>query len=166
MQAYTIRRCMLVPGRSYWVEDGSSAARLFRIAGKVRFARTFSIRDVGGIVLYSVREKLWALESTFIVKRDGVETAVVRKTTTSGATRDLFEIHLSSGELLHASGKLWDETGVVVKRNGNSMAFVRRVQYVMRERYNVEVVRSADQALMLAIAMSIVETDLSRGDAP
>lgn len=83
MQAYTIHRQLLSLGRSYRVED-PSGKHAFTVSGKVRFARTFSIRDTQGNVLYSVREKLWSVDPMFLIHRDGTEAAVLKRTTTDG----------------------------------------------------------------------------------
>ena len=163
MLSYTIRRRLLAIGRSYFVDD-PQGARVFRIAGKVRLVRTFSIKDAGGSVLYTVREKLLSIDPLFIVKRDGIEAATVKRITTSGATNDKFEIALATGETLTADGKLWTEDGVRIRRNGSCVAFVWREQLVIRERFFANIVASADQALFLAIAMSIVEIDPDRGN--
>lgn len=161
-QTYRIRRLLINVGRSYWVED-AAGARVFKVAGKLRFRRLFSIRDVHGNVLYSVREKLLVLDPTFVVSRDGIEAAVVKRTTTSGATNDKFKIALPSGEVLNASGKLWTDEGVDIRQGSASIANIRREQNIIREVFHATF-RRADQALLLAIAMSIVETDLSRGN--
>src|SRR5262245_11300492 len=44
LRNYRISRRYLSVGRSYWVED-SAGARVFGIAGKIGFARAFSIQD-------------------------------------------------------------------------------------------------------------------------
>lgn len=162
LQSYRLRRQILSLGRSYYAED-PSGERVFRIAGRIGFARVFSVKDASGNALYTAREKLLVLDPTFIISRDGAEAAVVRRTTTSGAPDDKFEITLQSGDVLHGIGKIWTEEGVRITRNGSLVANVRRQQYVVRETELIEVLSSADQALFLAIAMSIVEIDPSRG---
>jgi uncharacterized protein YxjI len=162
LPTYQIRRLLLAVGRSYEVED-AAGARVFRIAGKVRFARTFSIHDVNGNRVYSVRETLLVLDPTFVISRDGIEAAVVKRTTTSGASQDKFEIAMQSGETLHASGKLWRDDGVQITRGNTRIAMIRRQRNVLREMFQASLLPSADQALLLAVAMSIAETDSNRG---
>lgn len=164
MQSYRIRRQVLTVGRSYWVED-AAGARIFKIAGKVSFARAFSIRDAQGNLAYTVREKLLAVDPTYVISRDNIEAAIVKRTTTSGAPQDKFEIALQSGGMLHASGNLWQDDGVQIVRDGTFLASIRRQQLVLREIFWATVHRSADQALLLAVAMSIVETDSNRGSS-
>lgn len=161
MQTYQIRRQFAVV-RSYRVEDGDGN-RHFTIAGKLRFPRAFSVRDANGNVLYEARDKVLSIERTFLIHRDGAEAAVLTRQTTSGAVRDQFEIVLQSGQTLHASGKLWDDDGVQIVRDGTRIAFIRREPRIFKEIFSATLLRSADPGLLLAIAMSIVEIDPLRG---
>jgi uncharacterized protein YxjI len=156
-----IGRQLVSIGRSYVVED-EAGARLFRIAGKVRFARTFSILDALGNVAYSVRETLLVLVPTFVIRRDSAEAAIVKRTTLSGAAQEKFEIALQSGGTLRASGNLWQDEGVRIVRDNTCVATILRQQNSLREIFHATLLRS-DSALLLAIAMSIVEMDPNRG---
>lgn len=162
MQSYRLRRQVLALGRSYYAEN-PAGERVFRIAGRLGFARVFSVKDASGNALYSVREKMLVLDPTFVVSRDGVEVAVVKRVDNSGAVDDRFEITLQSGGVLRGLGKIWAEDGVRITRDGTLVAVVRRQQYVLRETQLIDVASSADQALFLAIGMSIVEIDPTRG---
>lgn len=161
MQTYQIRRQLAI-ARSYRVDDGEGA-RHFTIAGKLRFPRAFSVRDANGNVLYDASEKVLSIDRRFLIRRDGAEAAVLTRKTTSGAIRDQFEIVLQSGQTLHASGKLWDDDGVQIVRDSTRIAFIRRQPRAFREIFSATLLRSADQGLLLAIAMSIVEIDPLRG---
>lgn len=165
MQTYKIRRPLVSLGRSYWADDPAGAP-LFRIAGRIGFPRRFSIKDTGGNRLYFVREKVWVLAPTFVIRRDGAEAAVVRRTTTSDAREDKFEITLQSAQPLHASGKLWVDDGVQIFRGAARVGVIRREQNVVREIFWATLSRAMDQALLLAIAMSIAESDPDRGNMP
>ena len=164
MQTYRVRRQLISLGRSYWVED-AAGARIFKVAGRIGFARKFSIKDASGNRLYSVREKLLVLSETYIIHRDDLEVAVVTRTTTSGAPQHKFEIVLQSGETLRASGLLWHDDGIQIVRDNTRIGIIRRQRNVLRETFWATLHRSEEQALLLAIAMSIVETDLTRGNA-
>lgn len=164
MLSYVIRGALLPVARSYWVED-PAGARLFRIAGKLWFPRAFSVKDPSGQLLYSVREKMLTLDYRFVISRAGAEAATVRKTSLSGSGDDKFEIVLATGDTLTASGKLWTEVGMRIRRNNNMVATIRREQGVhLREEFKASAVTTMDQPLFLAIAMSIVEIDPSRGN--
>jgi uncharacterized protein YxjI len=165
MRSYRISRRYLTIGRSYWVED-SAGARVFRIAGKVGFATAFSIRDMQGNRLLSVREKLMVIDPTFVIRRDGVEVAVVRRTTTSDAPTDRYEIAVQGGGTMRGSGKLWRGNGITLLHGNVHVGMVRREQNTLKERFFVDLAASDDQALLLASVMSIVEIEAARGAAP
>jgi uncharacterized protein YxjI len=157
--AYTIQRKLVSIGRDYRVTNDAGEV-VFDIDGKFRFARTFNIRSAAGDVLLRVREKLLTIDSTFIVKRDGAEVARVIRTTTSGARVDKFKVELHSGEKLSASGKLWPGSSIRIGGVGD----ISRVPHtVVHEIFRLVVGDSVDQALALAIAMSMVEMEWHRG---
>jgi uncharacterized protein YxjI len=165
MPRFTITRKIVSVARSYVAVDGDGIAA-FRISGKLRFARTFAIQKPSGILLLNVRETLLALDPTYVITQDGIQVAVVRRITTSGARVDRFTIELGSEGLFDASGKLSHDIGVAVRRDGNVIARVRRTQQTLREIFEFDAPADRDHALLLAVAMSIAETDPSRGEAP
>lgn len=162
MSTYTIRRRLVSIGRDYVVEDDKGQKVLF-IDGKVRFARTFSIDDPSGIVLLRVREKQLCLEPTYIIKRDGVETAVVRRTSVMDAPVDEFTIDLNSGNRAEARGDLTFDQ-VAISRGDDFLAIVKRLQKPFLETFTLEVAAEVELPLVVAIAMSIIETDMHRGE--
>ena len=160
MAAYTIRKQLISIGRDYHVENDAKEV-LFRIDGRLRFARTFSVNEATGAKLLHVREKLLCIDPTFIVKRDGVEVARVVRTTTGGARVDHFKIQLASGDHCTASGKLREERGITIAQFGN----IQRDQNpLIAEIFRLVTSDNADQALAIAIAMSIVEMQWHRGE--
>lgn len=164
MPTYTIRRRPFGLGRSYSIKN-EHGEHAFRLVGKLRFARTFTIKDGHGIPLLAVREKLLSLKPTFMISRDGTQVAVVQRETTSGVVVEKFTIDLGAEGSMEASGTLWAEDGVRVMRGSSQLARVWRVQNtVASEIFTVETVDTIDQALALAISMAIAETDVSRGE--
>jgi uncharacterized protein YxjI len=144
----------------------SDGVSVFRINGKVRFARTFVIESHQGASPLTVREKLLALAPTYLVTRQGNQVAMVCRTTTSGAAVDRFTIDLGSDGPLEASGKLYTSRGVAVTRGGSVIARIWRNQAALRETLELDTTSTLDQAVLLAVAMSIAETDSSRGQTP
>jgi uncharacterized protein YxjI len=164
MRSYRISRRYLSIGRSYSVED-TVGARVFGIAGKIGFARAFSIQDTRGNQLLSVREKLLGLDPTFVISREAAEVAVVKRTTTARAVSERYEIAVEGGGRLRGSGSLLHGDGVTLLRGDARVGMVRRQQSTIKERFFVDLAASDDQALLLAIAMSIVEIEPDRGNA-
>lgn len=165
MPRYTVQKRLVSIGRDYDVRDDDGQV-VFKIDGKLRFARTFVVRDRDGKALLSVREKLMALDPVFEIKAGERLVATVRRTTTSGADTDEFEIWVAgaSGAMLQAQGQLLFD-GVRIQRGQARVGSVSRQQgRVVHEVFQVTAAADEDQALMLAIAMAIVETDSSRGE--
>lgn len=166
MPYYTIKRRILAVARSYGVQTESGDLS-FVVRGRLGFARRFAIRDRSGALLYSAREKLLAIDPTFIVMRDGAEVAVVKRTTTSGAATDRFDIQIPP-DAMTAAGKLWSEDGVTITDQGRRVAMIRRKhEPLVRETFVLHTATDLDQALFMAIAMSIVDVDSpGRGSQP
>lgn len=164
MPRYTVHRRLVSIGRDYDVKDEAGRV-VFRLDGKLPFARTFVVRDGAGQALLFVREKLLTLDPTFEIESEGRKIASVRRTTTSGAGTDKFEIPVEGAQaLMLAQGKLLLD-GVELRRAGASVGSVsRRHGTVVDEDFHVTVAPGEDQALTLAVAMAIVETDPSRGE--
>lgn len=162
MSTYTIRRRLISIGRDYVVED-DNGQQVLVVDGKVRFARTFSVKNPSGTVLH-VREKQLCIEPTYIIKRDGVEAAVVRRTSVMDASVDHFTIELNSGDRAEGRGKLWHDEGVTISKGDSLLAIVRRPQGLFRETFTLSITADVELPLLVAIAMSIVETDMWRGE--
>ena len=131
---------------------------------KVRFARTFVIEEIQGPLSFNVREKLLALDPTYFVTRQGEQVAMVRRTTTSGNFPERFTIDLGTGGSLIAGGSL--VSAITIRRGDSVCAKIWREQETLRETFGFETTDDYDPVLLLSIAMSIVETDSSRGRNP
>jgi uncharacterized protein YxjI len=82
MATYTVKKRLVSVGRDYDVHDESGAA-VFTIDGKVRFARTFDVKDRAGQTLYSAKEQLLKLDQTFLIDALGADQLAVKRTTTA-----------------------------------------------------------------------------------
>jgi uncharacterized protein YxjI len=162
MATYTIKKNLVSVGRDYDVHD-EHGAHVFTIDGKFRFARTFDVKDREGQVLHSAKETLLALDQTFVVDGDGASPITVRRTTTGSVYPMKFEIAAGDGTQMHAQGSFVRD-GIAVMRGSSRVASVaRQPNTVVAEIFHVWTADNEDPALMLAIAMIIVEGDLSRG---
>jgi uncharacterized protein YxjI len=162
MPDYLARKRRVSIGRDYVIEDKSGAI-VYKLNGKVRFARRFDIEDRDGNSLLAVREKLFTIDSTFEIKREGNTVAVVRRLTTDGQWPAKFEVRINGEVALSASGSFLGE-GIEIRRGESRVGHVSRKPYtIVDEIFNVYADANEDQPLILAIAMSIVETDRHRG---
>jgi len=162
MPTYTIKKRVMSVGRDYAVHD-ETGATVFDIDGKLRFARTFAVKGREGAVLCSAKEKLLTLDQTFLIDGPGPEQVAVKRTTTSSVYPMKFDITVGGETRMHAEGSFLRD-GVNITRGPARVANVsREPNTVVAEIFHVWVADGEDPALLLAIAMVIVEGDPSRG---
>jgi uncharacterized protein YxjI len=161
MPTFTVKKRVIAVGRDYDVHDEADA-HVFEIDGKLRFARTFDVKDREGKVLYSAKEKLLTVDETFLIDRTGADQIVIRRTTTGSVRPMKFDITVGGEIRMHAQGSFFRE-GVDITRGSDRIANVSREQNTIAEIFHVRIADGEDPALILAMAMVIVEGDLSRG---
>lgn len=160
MPHYTIRRRIIALSRSYTVKD-ETGQLVFRLVGKVRFARTFMVNDRSGITQFTVREKSLSLDPTFVITKDGTQVAVVRRNidrTSDG--KDLWQIELSSDLAMEATSCLIRSEGVRIMQGTSLCATIRQTGFLVTQVFTMETVSTIDPAFILAIAMPIVEREV------
>jgi len=162
MATYTVRKILVAVGRDYDVLDESGTS-VYRIDGKLRFARTFDVKDRSGQVLYSAKEQLLTIDQTFQLHAGGAGEMAVRRTTSGAVYPMKFDVVADGETRMHAEGSFFGD-GVSISRGSARIASVSRQQNtVIAEIFHVWTADGEDPALMLALAMVIVEGDLSRG---
>jgi uncharacterized protein YxjI len=162
MAQYTIKKRLVSVGRDYDVRDQNDAV-LFHIDGKVRFARTFDVKAPDGTLRLSVKEKLLALDQTFLIDAPDRPQTVVRRTTTTSVYPMKFVIEVAGQTEMHANGDFFRD-GVVVTRGSAEVARVsREPNTVVAEIFHVSAADHEDPALIAALAMAIVESHPDRG---
>jgi uncharacterized protein YxjI len=162
MATLTVKKKMLAVGRDYAVHDENDAT-VFTIDGKLRFARTFDVKDRTGQVVCSAKEKLLALDQTFLIDTPGASEITVRRTTTGSVNPMKFDISVGDEIRMQAHGSFLRD-GIDITRGSTRIGNVSRQQNtVVAEIFHVWMADGEDAALMLAMAMVIIEGDLSRG---
>jgi uncharacterized protein YxjI len=161
--AYTIRKRLISIGRDYAIED-EHGQTVYKMDGKVGFARKFLIKNDAGKTLLSVREKLLSISPMFVITQEGKAVAIVRRTSLSDAMRDKYEIEIDGAVVMKAEGSFFGD-GINMHRDGRRVGSVsRKPRTLVEEIFNVSVATSEDQPLVLAVAMSIVEMTRFRGE--
>ena len=164
MATFTVKKRLVSVGRDYDVHDENNATA-FTIDGKLRFARTFDVKDRAGQTVYSATEKLLTLDQTFLIDAPGASQITVRRTTTGSVYPMKFDIAVEGETRMQAHGSFYRD-GVDITRGSTRIANVsREPNTVIGEIFHVWAADDEDPALMLAMAMVIVEGDLSRGAA-
>ncbi len=161
---FTVRRKLVSIGRDYNIEDKNGNV-VFRVDGKVRFARTFTITDRERNVLLSIREKLLSIDALFVIKRDDRNIALVRRRSYRDQANVRFEIELHGGITMKASGSFFDTGGIRIMRGEAIAGVVKKKEYTaISEIYFVNTDPGEDQSLLLGIAMCIVEMSPARDE--
>ncbi|MFB6577877.1 LURP-one-related/scramblase family protein [Streptomyces sp. NPDC056402] len=160
---YLVRDKMLAIGDDYWIED-ENGRHAFLVDGKaLRFRDTLELKDPDGLVLITLREKLFTLRDAMTLERGGTSPvaggegrlAVIRRKRLS-LVRGHFRVTLAEGTELDVSGRILDRE-FKVEYEGELLALVSRQWYRLRETYAVDVVREdADAALLIAVAVCVI----------
>jgi uncharacterized protein YxjI len=106
---FTLSKNTLSIGGDYTIKDASGTT-CYIVAGKLRFASTFSLLDVQENVLYSGREHVWDLDNKFVISRDDIPQATILRHITRGQRKILgspdyrYDIERITGEKFEANG--------------------------------------------------------------
>ncbi|GGZ15939.1 hypothetical protein GCM10010343_48580 [Streptomyces avidinii] len=146
---------MLAIGDDYWIED-EAGRHAFLVDGKaLRFRDTLELKDPDGLILITLREKLFTLRDAMTLERDERRLAVIRRKRLS-LLRGHFRVTLAEGTELDVSGRILDRE-FKIEYDGELLALVSRQWYRLRETYAVDVVREdADAALLIAVAVCVI----------
>ena len=150
---YQMREKMFAIGDDYWIEtDGGE--RAFKVDGKaLRFRETLVLEGPGGDEIYKIQEKKLSVRDKMAIERDGQTVATVRKALVS-PLRDRFSIDVEGGEDMEAKGNIVDHE-YKVSRGGDTVAEVSKRWFRVRDTYGIEIDPGQDDALILAITVSI-----------
>lgn len=148
---YQMREKLLSIGDDYWVED-ESGQRVFKVNGKaLRIRDTFVLEDVAGREVAKIQERKLHVRDTMKIEWSGHEATVHKALV---GLRDRFKIEVDDGPDLSAHGNLVDHE-YEIERDGDTVARVSKKWFRVRESYGVEVAPDQDDALILAITVSI-----------
>ncbi|MBT2392482.1 LURP-one-related family protein [Streptomyces sp. ISL-1] len=152
---YLVRDKIFAIGDDYWIED-EHGRRAFLVDGKaLRLRDTLEFKDPTGLVLITLRKKMFSLRDAMTIERDGEPLATIRNKRLS-LVRNHYRVTLAEGTELDVSGRILDrEFGV--EYDGELLAHISRQWLRVRETYAVNVVREdADAALMIAVAVCVI----------
>jgi uncharacterized protein YxjI len=162
MGRYTIRKKLIALGRSYSVSD-DQGQEVCRVRGKIRFATTFDVIHPGGLPV-KVREKLLALDPTFVLTRDGRQVAVVRRTSHDVAPYR-FSIDVEDEQSMSAEGTFFSGSAIRLERSGQWLASLALVQgEIVHETFVLNATAGLDEALLIAIAVCFMSVVTYRGE--
>jgi uncharacterized protein YxjI len=150
---YRMRAKLFDLGDDYWVET-TAGRTVFQVDGRaVRFRGAFSIRDVGGEVVATLKERVAGLRDTMSIGRPGRPTATIRKEEVA-PLRQHYAVEADDVGTIDVHGNLTDHE-YTFERDGHPVAEVSKRWMTVRDSFGVEVQPGADTALVLAATMAV-----------
>lgn len=160
---YVVHDKIFAIGDDYWIED-ESGRQAFLVDGKaLRMRDTLELKDPDGMVLITLREKMFSLRDAMKIERDGETLATIHRKRLS-LLRNHYRVTLAEGTELDVSGKILDRE-FAVEYDGELLAHISRRWFRVRETYTVNVVREdADPPLMIAVAVCVIRMEEKERD--
>jgi len=150
---YLVQERTLSFGGAFSVTD-EQGNQVFFISGQtVGQSQTFELQDKSGAILASIRKERWTSRDTMDIERDGAVIATVQPAVLS-MVHHRSAINLAGGGELEAIGNFLAREFEI--RSGDAvLAKISRSLFRQQDRYAVDVSPGQDDALMLAIAISL-----------
>lgn len=136
-------------GGEFWVEDEVGNER-YRVKGSfLKIPKEFHIYDDQGQDLAKVTHKILSLLPKFTLEIDGREVATISKKISVLKPR-----YSVDAEGLDIRGNIWDMNFEIL-RDGQMIGRVDKAWVSVRDKYQIEVVSSADELVVLGIMLAI-----------
>lgn len=150
---YAVREKIFSIGDDFWVTD-EQGAKVFLVDGKVlRIRQTLELKDASGQPLATVRKKLIAMRETMEIEENGEHAATVHKAIFSPLHHKSV-VDLAGGGQLEAVGNILDKE-FEIRSGGQTLAWISRSWFRLRDTYGVEVAPGQDDVLMVCIAVAL-----------
>ena len=148
---YVMRERLLDIGDDYWIES-EDGERAFKVDGKaLRIRDTFVLEDPQGRELAKIKERKLRVRDSMTIDL-GDRTAVVKKALIG--PRDRFHVDVDNGPDLKVQGNFVDHE-YEIEADGDKVARVSKRWLRVRDTYGVEVERSTDPVLVLAVTVAV-----------
>jgi uncharacterized protein YxjI len=151
---YKMHEKLLSIGDDYWIEN-EKGKREFYVDGKaLRLRETFILKDMQGNDLYKIQERLLKIRATMdIIRADDGVAATVKKALIS-IMRDRWKVEIPDGSDMEINGDILDHE-YHIESEGERIAEVSKKWFDIRDTYGVKIYPGQDDALILAITVSI-----------
>lgn len=154
---FALHQAIFSIGGDAWIED-DKANRVYQVDGKaLAIGRTLDLLDANGSILYTIHQPVLTLRPTFEITRGETPVAKIQKAlfTLFG---DRFAITLADGGGLEAEGDFLDHEFRVLRGESEVIA-ASRSWFSLHDTYGVRVADGFDDALALAIVISIEQME-------
>ncbi len=151
--AYKMRERMFSIGDDFWVEDGAGQ-RAFLVDGKaLRVRETLELKDPGGAVLFTIKEKLVSIRDVMTIEKNGQPAATVKKALIS-PLRERYNVEFADGKEWKVQGNIVDHEYEIDGPAGR-IAKVSKAWFRIRDTYGIEVAPDQDDAMVVAVAIVV-----------
>jgi uncharacterized protein YxjI len=153
---FRMREKILSVGGDEWIEDGDGN-RVYKVNGKaMRMRDTMALEDRQGTEVAWIQEPMVHVRDSMNITI-GERHATVKKKMIS--IRDKFLVELDDGPGYEAHGNLVDHE-YEIERDGETVAWVSKKWFRMRETYGIEIASGQDTVLLLCVAVCIDSMNL------
>jgi uncharacterized protein YxjI len=153
---FRMQEKILSVGGDEWIEDGDGN-RVYKVNGKaMRMRDTMALEDRQGTEVAWIQEPMVHVRDSMNITI-GERHATVKKKMI--AIRDKFLVELDEGPGYEAHGNLVDHE-YEIERDGETVAWVSKKWFRMRETYGIEIASGQDTVLLLCVAVCIDSMNL------
>lgn len=153
---FRMREKLMSIGDDEWIEDGDGN-RVYKVNGKaMRMRDTMALEDTHGTEIAWIQEPMVHVRDTMNITI-GDRKATVKKKMIS--IRDKFIVEVENGPEYEAHGNLVDHE-YEIERDGETVAWVSKKWFRVRETYGIEIAQDQDVVLLLCVVVCIDSMNL------
>ena len=148
---FRLQEKLVSVGDDSWIED-ADGERIYKVDGKaMRMRDTMAVKDRDGHEVAWIQEPLVHVRDTMNVTIGDRHATVKKKIV---AIRDKFLVEVEDGPTYEAHGNLVDHE-YEIERDGETVAWVSRKWFRVRDTYGIEIADDQDVVLLLCVAVCI-----------
>jgi uncharacterized protein YxjI len=155
---YLVQDRILSSGGNFWVTDEQGKQVYLVSAQTLGVSQTFDLRDSSGAFVASIRKERWTSRDTMDIERDGAVIATVQPVVFSPVHHRTVINLAGKGEMEAIGNFLGREFEI---RSGDAV-LAKITRSLLNDRYSVDVSPGQDDALILAIAISMDRIDVDK----
>lgn len=150
---YRMRQKLVSFGDDYWIENALGERVFFMDNKAFRLREHLGFKDMQGIELLAIQERVMHIKDTYGIYRKGNVFATVKKVLVM-PLRQRFDVHIAGAENMEVEGNTIDHE-YEIHEGRKLMAEVSKKWFHEAGTYGVDIVPAANNILILAITVII-----------
>jgi len=151
---YQMRQKLVSFGNDFYIEN-EQGKKVFKVDGKVlRVRDTLIIKDMQGHELAKIQEKKVRVKDTMEIEGPDGKTAAKVKKAIITPVRDRWSVKIAGGPDLEIQGNILDHE-YRIGEGRSKVAEISKKWFRVRDTYGVEVAEGQNDALILAITVTV-----------